>query len=294
MIEVKWEELTVFEKSLLLGTLLGDGTIARTKSKSIPKKGLQYREHFSVKQMEYREWKLKVAPRIFSGIRIRKTGTSAELYSEKDELFAWLWEQCYGDRKKHIPIHLLEDCTHPVFLLALYLDDGSLSLTKSSRSKLNQIIITPHIYLYLQAFYPEELEQLSTFIARTFHHQFVLSKRSDGHFYTLRIQKTEEAIRFLNDFEPYAYAILSMRKKLDWEYRLNLEKTKHPDMSVIVSKAKNDYTDEEIQFIIQAKQKGMTDAKIAKTLNRTYWSVVYKWQDIKKNILNEDSLLYTS
>lgn len=97
----------------------------------------------------------------------------------------------------------------------------------------------------------------------------------------------------MNDFEPYAYAIPSMRKKLDWEYRLNLEKTKHPDMSVIVSKAKNDYTNEEIQFIIQAKQKGMTDAKIAKTLNRTYWSVVYKWQDIKKNILKEDSILYT-
>ena len=82
----------------------------------------------------------------------------------------------------------------------------------------------------------------------------MLSKRSDGHFYTLRIQKTEEAIRFLNDFEPYAYAIPSMRKKLDWEYRFNLEKTKHPDIYVVASKAKNDYTDEEIQFIIQAKQ----------------------------------------
>ena len=106
---MKWEELTVFEKSLLLGTLLGDGTIARTKSKSIPKKGLQYREHFSVKQMQYREWKLIAAPRIFSGIQIRKSGTSAELYSEKDELFTWLREQCYVDRKKHLPIHLLED-----------------------------------------------------------------------------------------------------------------------------------------------------------------------------------------
>lgn len=290
---MKWDDLTVFEKSLLLGTLLGDGTIARTKAKLIPKKGLQYREHFSVKQMEYREWKLNVAPRIFKGIKIRKTGTSAELYSEKDELFSWLWEQCYIDRKKHIPIHLLEDCTHPVFLLALYLDDGSLSLTKSTRSQLNQVIVTPHIYLYLQAFYPEELEQLSDFIARTFNHHFVLSRRSDGHFYTLRIQKTEEAIRFLNDFSPYAYALPSMRKKLDWEYRLQMERDKHPDMKVIASKAKNDYTEDEIQFIIQAKENGMTDAKIATELNRTYWSVVYKWQDIKKNYLKEEVAMYT-
>lgn len=146
---MKWEELTVFEKSLLLGTVLGNGTIARTKSKQIPKKDLKYREHFSVKQMEYREWKLNVAPRIFSAIKIRSTGTSAELYSDKDELFSWLWEQCYVDRKKHIPIHLLEDCTHPVFLLALYLDDGSLSLTKSTYSKSNQLITPPSHLLIL-------------------------------------------------------------------------------------------------------------------------------------------------
>lgn len=289
---MKWEELTVFEKSLLLGTLLGDGTIARTKAKQIPKKGLQYREHFSVKQMAYREWKLNIAPRIFSGIKIRSTGTSAELYSEKDELFTWLWEHCYIDRKKHIPIQLLEDCTHPVFLLALYLDDGSLSLTKSTRSKSNQLIITPHIYLYLQAFYPKELEALSEFIARTFNHHFLLSRRQDGHFYTLRIQKTEEAIRFLNDFSPYAYAVPSMRKKLNWDYRLQLERENHPDMNVISSKAKHDYTQDEVEFIIQAKQQGMTDANIAKELNRLYWSVVYKWQDIKKNYLKEESAIY--
>ncbi|MCC5893264.1 hypothetical protein [Exiguobacterium sp.] len=131
---------------------------------------LQYREHFSVKQMEYREWKLSIALRIFEGIKVCSTGTSAELFLRKDELFTWLWAQCYENRKKHIPIHLLEDCTHPVFLLALYLDDGSLSLTKSKRSKLNQTIITSHIYLYLQAFYLDKLEALSDFIYRTFHH----------------------------------------------------------------------------------------------------------------------------
>lgn len=289
---MKWEELTVFEKSLLLGTLLGDGTITRTKAKMAPKNGLQYREHFSVKQMEYREWKLKTAPRIFEGIRVRKTGTSAELFSGKDELFTWLREQCYDNRKKRIPVHLLEDCTHPVFLLALYLDDASLSLTKSTRSRLNQMIITPHIYLYLQAFYPEELEMLSEFIERAFHHRFVLSRRSDGHFYTLRIQKTEEAIRFLNEFSPYAYAIPSMRKKLDWDYRLQLECEKHPDMTVIASKAKNDYTAEETGYIIQAKLHGMTNAEIAQHLDRTYWSVVYKWQDIKKNHLKEIGVAY--
>lgn len=51
-------------------------------------------------------------------------------------------------------------------------------------------------------------------------------------------------------------------------------------MTVISSKAKNDYTADEIEFIIQAKQNGMTNAAISQQLGRTYWSVVYKWQDI--------------
>ena len=29
------------------------------------------------------------------------------------------------------------------------------------------------------------------------------------------------------------------------------------------------------------KQQGVTDKEIAQRLNRTYWSVVYKWQDVK-------------
>lgn len=48
---MEWDELTVFEKILLLGTLLGNGTIMRKNSKAAPKNGLQYREHFSVKQI---------------------------------------------------------------------------------------------------------------------------------------------------------------------------------------------------------------------------------------------------
>ncbi|TCI80991.1 hypothetical protein EVJ20_06745 [Exiguobacterium sp. SH0S1] len=133
---------------------------------------------------------------------------------------------------------------------------------------------------------------MSEFIARTFNHHFVLSRRSDGHFFTLRIQKTEEAIRFLNDFSPYAYALPSMRKKLDWDYQLKLERENHPEMNAISSKAKYDYTEDEIKFIIQAKQEEMTDANIAKELNRSYWSVVYKWQDIKKNHLKETAAVY--
>ncbi|WP_396128379.1 hypothetical protein [Exiguobacterium mexicanum] len=63
-------------------------------------------------------------------------------------------------------------------------------------------------------------------------------------------------------------------------------------MTVISSKAKNDYTADEIEFILRAKQNGMTDASIAKQSGRTYWSVVYKWQDIKKNYLKEDKVTY--
>lgn len=290
---VRWEELTTYEKSLLLGTLLGDGHISMHKKK-YPNANLRYGEHFSLKQLEYREWKLKQAPRIFSSIVKNNNGTSASLTSRYDELFTWLRNQLYIAGKKSIPLHLLSECTDSVFLLALYLDDGSLCLTRSNRSNKKQIILTPHIALYLQAFHPSELNYLSQFIQETFGHQFVLSRRNDGHNYILRIQKTQEALNFLEFTKSYAIEIPSMAWKLDWEYRLSLEKNAYPDKTVITSKPKNDYTEEEIEFIVTSKLKGRADKEIAEALDRTYWSVVYKWQDIKNNRLREERTVYVS
>ncbi|WP_214756336.1 endonuclease [Exiguobacterium sp. s157] len=290
---MQWEYLTTYEKSLLMGTLLGDGHISIHKKK-YPNANFRYGEHFSMKQLEYREWKLKQAPRIFSNIVKNHNGTSASLTSRYDELFTWLRDQLYIAGKKSIPLHLLSECTDSVFLLALYLDDGSLCLTRSSHSKKNQIILTPHIALYLQAFHPSELNYLSQFINETFGHQFVLSRRNDGHNYILRIQKTQEALNFLEFTKSYATEIPSMTWKLDWEYRLSLEKDANPDKSVITSKPKNDYTEEEIEFIVTSKLKGRTDKEIAEALDRTYWSVVYKWQDIKNNRLLEENAVYVS
>ena len=290
---MKWDELTTYEKSLLLGTLLGDGHISIHKKK-YPNANLRYGEHFSIKQLEYREWKLKQAPRIFSSIIKNNNGTSASLISKYDELFTWLRDHLYIAGKKSVPLHLLSECTDPVFLLALYLDDGSLCLTRSNRSNKNQIILTPHIALYLQAFHPSELNYLSQFIHTTFGHQFVLSRRNDGHNYILRIQKTQEALNFLEFTKSYATEIPSMAWKLDWDYRLSQEKDENPDKVVITSKPKNDYTEEDIEYIVTSKLRGETDQEIADALDRTYWSVVYKWQDIKKNRLREVEAVYVS
>lgn len=85
-----------------------------------------------------------------------------------------------------------------------------------------------------------------------------------------------------------------MAWKLDWEYRLSQEKDENPDKVVITSKPKNDYTEEDIEYIVTSKLRGQTDQEIADALGRTYWSVVYKWQDIKKNRLREVEAVYVS
>lgn len=85
-----------------------------------------------------------------------------------------------------------------------------------------------------------------------------------------------------------------MAWKLDWEHRLQLEKEANPNMIVITSKPKNDYSEEEIELIVTSKLKGISDQEIADTLGRSYWSVVYKWQDIKKNRLKEEQVVYVS
>jgi hypothetical protein len=42
------------------------------------------------------------------------------------------------------------------------------------------------------------------------------------------------------------------------------------------------YADEEIDKIITLKKKGLKDKEIAVIVNRSYWSIVYKLQELRK------------
>jgi hypothetical protein len=76
--------------------------------------------------------------------------------------------------------------------------------------------------------------------------------------------------------------------KSDWEWRLKQEKLKfnksHKDYEIVATspdRFKN-YSNEEIEVIISLKKKGLKDKEIAVIVNRSYWSIVYKLQELRK------------
>lgn len=80
-----------------------------------------------------------------------------------------------------------------------------------------------------------------------------------------------------------------MYYKTSWTYRFAQEKKKWhlllPDYQLKASSSERSkpYTEEEIKRLIELKEKRMTMQAIADELQRSYWSVTYKWSDIKNH-----------
>ena len=79
-----------------------------------------------------------------------------------------------------------------------------------------------------------------------------------------------------------------MSYKTNWMYRFYIEKQKwnkkYPDYEVLTSSRERmrPYTTEEIETILTMKRMKQTDQQIADRLGRTYWSIVYKVSELRK------------
>ncbi|WP_084812930.1 hypothetical protein [Exiguobacterium sp. SH31] len=122
-----WEGLSEEQVAILVASILGDGEI--TKCYVYDRRvNNSYREHFSMGQLSYREWKQR---KLSDLLYLRGNN----LVSRSIPLMTRLFPLFYPDNKKQIPFELLEDICHPSFLLTLYLDDGSLLLSKRFNHK---------------------------------------------------------------------------------------------------------------------------------------------------------------
>lgn len=80
-----------------------------------------------------------------------------------------------------------------------------------------------------------------------------------------------------------------MQHKMSISHKLDSKKDQilrrfGKDATLVLSSSdrRKTYSDEEIDKIIYLKQKGATYQSIADSLGRTYWSVVYKVSELKK------------
>ncbi|AIE61351.1 LAGLIDADG DNA endonuclease [Bacillus methanolicus] len=216
-----FNQFSINEINILIASIIADGEITKLCPGS-RRKNNSYREHFGMEQKEYREWKES----FFNGFLYIRPN-SQYLVSKSDPLFTKLYPYFYCESgKKQIPKSLLSYCTHPLFLTVLYLDDGSLSITKRVNKKKRLIYLSPHIYLYLQNYPKNELAILQNHICNNFGFKFVLTKRKDGFGYVMKLTKVNESIKFLNLISEAAKECTGMEYKLDWEKRLLIETKK--------------------------------------------------------------------
>lgn len=277
------EILSPLQRNILFASILGDGTLTKI-SKQSRRINSNYRENFGQAQLPYRQWKVSFLQEL-----LYFNKTQSEILSKSQPLFTELEKEFYDDnRSKRIPQDLLKTCMMPHFLAVLYMDDGSLSISNRVNHRLKKIYLTPHIYLYLQSFHRTDLQILRDHIDSNYNANLSLSKRKDGWGYVLKTTAVKDTFDFLNAIQPVILSCPSMYYKTNWEYRFNEEvtkwKAKHPDYDVITSSSDRTktYSDDEIGLLINLKLVGYTDKIIADILQRSYWSVVYKWSEINK------------
>lgn len=273
----KLEDLSTVQQNILIASILGDGTLTK-RSHHTRHKNSMYREHFSSKQLEYRKWKVnKMKPYFYLN------NSQTEILSRTSLLFTDLEKALYPiQRIKRISLTILHKCTDPHFLATLYMDDGTLHISKYINHRLNKIYLTPTIGVYLQAFPKKDLELLLHHLKMEFNVSLRLAKRPDGYGYYIRTTKVEDTLHFLKIIEPVTKTCPSMAYKTNWNFRFPYEKEKlqkeYLEYEILSSQSnrQKNYSEQEIEQLIKLRKTGYTINEIASQIGRTYHSVNYK------------------
>lgn len=279
------QTLTDVQKNILVASIIGDGEITKIYPGS-RRINNSYREHYGIKQKDYRIWKQSFLPDL-----LYITPKSNTLRSRSCKLFTSWFPLFYKNGEKRIPQRLIKQCSLPHFLAVLHMDDGSLSISRRINHRKKIIYLLPHIYLYLQNYRPSDLNILNKHIEQAFNVQLRLNNRKDGHGSILRTTSVQETLNFLDAIQSVTSTCPSMLYKTNWTYRFAIEKEryhlKYPDYQVLTSNRKRSkaYDEKEIAKLIKLKSNSFTDQQIANEIGRSYWSVVYKLADLRKNHL---------
>ncbi|MDV3426223.1 MAG: endonuclease, partial [Bacillota bacterium] len=142
--------LTQLEQNIIVGSILGDGNLTYAPRS----RNAYYREHFSIKQKEYREWKMNNIHSM--KFRIEK---ECHLKSPSHPVFTELYDKFYINGIKTITEDNIKLLNHPIGLACLYMDDGTLMIS-ASKSK-GAIRIHPTIGISTLSFSKEGCEILS-------------------------------------------------------------------------------------------------------------------------------------
>lgn len=279
-------QLSLIQQNVLIASIMGDGEITKIHKNS-RRKNNSYRKHYGHAQEKYREWKQLFLPDL-----LYFNKKSHSLCSRSLPLFTQLYPHFYNSKnQKQVPEKLLLTCNLPHFLAVLYMDDGTLSSTKRINHTKKRIYLTPSIMLALQCYPVRELNLLQKHIHNTFNYSFKLCSTPSGYGHMLRFTSVQHTFSFLDFISPVTNTCASMFYKTNWEWRYNEEKQllleQYPNYEIIASSSDHyrSYSSEEINCILILHKEGESISNIARAINRTYWSVVYKIRELKEKKL---------
>lgn len=274
--------LSEIEENIIIGSLLGDGSLSLYKRS----KNAYYREHVCEKQLPYRKWKYNNLNVL--DFKINTNCKYAKLSSHSNIYFTYLYNKFYINKIKTITEDNIKLLTHPIGLACFYMDDGTLVIDSTKRNN-NSIYLFPRISFYTLSFSEEENIIIKKHLENIFGVKTKIKYRKDGKKTILEINKKNDIIKFIDIVKPYVSEIPCMKYKINLNERFEEKKNKLQEMGYNnintwnETYEKNKYTKSEELFIINSKEKGMTTKEISTILNRPYWGVVDKIRRMNKN-----------
>jgi hypothetical protein len=187
--------LTQFQKSIIIGSVIGDGYIRCIKGR----KNAFMEINHSFNQKEYVDWKyFQLLDFVISRPNIRKNGenkSAYRFYTKQHPFFTSLLSLFYKRKKKIIPENLLLD---PISLAVWYMDDGSRCRDSD-------------IYFNSQQFDMKSQENLLISLEKF---GIYGKTNKDKSYFRIRILK-KSISRFIKTVSPYI--VPSMRYKLGYD-----------------------------------------------------------------------------
>ena len=125
--------LNEIEHNLVLGTLLGDGSLRRPPTRVGGRAGLSgLNVNHCIQQEDFVDWKFNVLkrfvpvkPKECANPGFKKSSMAKRFITKYTEEFVEIYRMLYGTGKKMITESYLSMITHPIALAVWYMDDGS-------------------------------------------------------------------------------------------------------------------------------------------------------------------------
>ena len=181
-------KLNSFQKSVVIGCILGDGYLEQNWSKTNYRLTIQHsidqREYLFWKYNIFREWTLREPKLILANNSIRFRTISHPELTE-------LWKKFYKDRKKVISENIA-DYLDPVALAVWFMDDGNIVIRKNK---------AVGVHLNTQSFSWEENNILADIFLKKY--DIFCSIEKNKKRYRLAIWRNESRNKFISIVKPY-------------------------------------------------------------------------------------------